>query len=594
MHRDGATKGRYLILAAFIILLSGLYLSSLYSYLLFHSLSELFSVVVAFGIFIVAWNSRGVMENNYLLFLGISYLYVAAVDMLHTLSYAGMDVFPGYGSNLPTQLWISARYLEGLSLLAAPLFLRRKMPVNTVFYGLGLITALLLASIFYWKVFPDCYVPGEGLTAFKRGSEYAISIILLAALWFLRRRKDEFEGKVYRALVIAIVATIGAELAFTFYVSVYGLSNLAGHFLKIVSFVLVYAAIIQTGLKEPQSIFFRKLSEAHDFTSAVLETAGSIIMVLDSEGRVVRLNRACEEVTGHDRQEAEGKLMWETFIDREEQGAVRSWLLGLQPEGPKEIFESRWLTRDGDVRLIAWSKTAIRDSRGEVEFIIVSGSDITERKHMEERLRSSLREKEMLIKEIYHRVKNNLMVISSLLSMQSRQAEDEQSRGIFRETRDRVRSMSLIHERLSRAAESREIDFADYTRQLVKQLFQSYGLSPSKVNLLMDMPDVSLDIDQAVACGLIINELVSNAFKHAFPGGERGEVSIRFTSDSDDGCVLSVRDSGAGFPRDIDIYRTDSLGMQIVTSLVAQLSGTVELMRGGGTEFRVWFKAKKF
>jgi PAS domain S-box-containing protein len=594
VQRDSVIRGRYLIFAAFAILFAGLYLSSLYSYLLFHSLSELFCVVVAFGIFIVAWNSRSVMENNYLLFLGISYLYVAALDMLHALSYTGMGVFPGYGSNLPTQLWISARYLESLSLLAAPLFLRRKMPVNAVFYGLGLLAALALASIFYWKVFPDCYIEGEGLTAFKKGSEYAISLILLAALWFLRRRKEEFEGKVYLALAIAIAATIGAELAFTFYVSVYGLSNLVGHFLKIISFILVYAAIIHTGLKEPQNILFRKLRRAHDFTSAVLETAGALIMVLDSGGRIVRLNRACEEVTGHGRQEAEGKRMWETFIAREEQEAVRGQLLLLQPEGLKETFEGRWLTKDGDMRLIAWSKTAIRDSRGEVEFIIVSGADITERKLMEEWLRSSLREKEMLIKEIYHRVKNNLMVISSLLSMQSRQAADEQSKGIFRKTRDRVKSMSMIHERLSMAAESREIDFADYTRQLVKQLFHSYGLSPSKVDLLIDMPDISLDIDQAVACGLIINELVSNTFKHAFSGGGSGEVSIRLTRDADDGCTLSVKDNGAGFPGDIDIYRADSLGMQIVTSLVAQLSGTVELTRSGGTEFRVWFRAKKY
>jgi len=152
-----------------------LYLTSLYSYLLFHSLVELFSIVVASGIFIIAWNSRFFMKNNYLLFLGIAYLFIAGVDLIHTLSYSGMGVFKEYGPNLPTQLWIGARYMESLSLLIAPVFFYRSLDHRAVLGAYAVVFALLMGSIFYWGIFPTSYVEGEGLTPFKKGSEGTIA-----------------------------------------------------------------------------------------------------------------------------------------------------------------------------------------------------------------------------------------------------------------------------------------------------------------------------------------------------------------------------------------------------------------------------------
>jgi signal transduction histidine kinase len=242
-----------------LFLFLGLYLTSLYSYLLFHSIAEIFSVIIAGAVFALAWNSRRIITNNYLLFLGIALLFVAFLDLFHTLAYKGMGVFPGYGPNLPTQLWVAARFLQSLSLLAAPLFLNRRLRPGLVFGGYLLVTSLLLYSIFHGHIFPDCFVEGQGLTAFKKYSEYSISFILLAAMGFLLQKRREFDPGVLRLLLCSILLSIGSELAFTFYVSVYGLSNLIGHLFKILAFYCIYKAIIETGLVKPFNLLFRDL-----------------------------------------------------------------------------------------------------------------------------------------------------------------------------------------------------------------------------------------------------------------------------------------------------------------------------------------------
>jgi PAS domain S-box-containing protein len=261
--RPAGIINHWSIILGFLALL-GLYLMSLYSYLLFHSFAEVFSVVVACGIFVVAWNSRRFLENNYLLFLAIAYLFVALFDFIHMLAYTGMGVFPEYAADLPTQLWIVARFIESVSLLIAPLFLDRKLRLDLVFAAFSIISALILGSIFYWRVFPSCFVEGAGLTQFKITSEHVICFILLGSTVMLLRYRDRFDERILRLLVLSILFTIGSELAFTYYISAYGFSNLIGHFFKIVSFYLIYKAIIETGLREPYDLLFRELTKEQE------------------------------------------------------------------------------------------------------------------------------------------------------------------------------------------------------------------------------------------------------------------------------------------------------------------------------------------
>ena len=242
-----------------------LYFSSLYNYLLFHSLAEIFSICIAFTTFIIAWNSREYMDSNYLLFIGISYLFIGAVDLFHTLSFKGMNIFQDYDF-YANQLWIAARFMEGCSFLTGFFFLFKNRAMNSslVFLIYAASTAVLLLSIFTWRVFPVCFIEGTGLTPFKIYSEYLICLILMVDTLLLVRYKHFFDDTVYKLLIWSLLTTIASELAFTFYISNYGFSNLVGHYFKIISFYLMYKAIIEKGVKTPYAIIFRelKLSEA--------------------------------------------------------------------------------------------------------------------------------------------------------------------------------------------------------------------------------------------------------------------------------------------------------------------------------------------
>lgn len=247
-----------------VLVLIGLFFAQSYSYLLFHSLAEGFSIVIACGIFMMAWNTRHFVANHYLLFAGIAYLFVGGLDLVHTLIYKGMGVFHGYDANPATQLWIAARYTESISLVLAPLFVNRKLHAKPVLGIYAAIFTLLLAAILQGRFFPDCFIEGTGLTHFKIISEYIISLILLAALAFLFIKRQHFDRAVLRLLSLSILATIAAEIAFTFYISVYGLSNQIGHYMKIVSYFLIYKAIIQTGLMRPYDLLFRDLKQSRE------------------------------------------------------------------------------------------------------------------------------------------------------------------------------------------------------------------------------------------------------------------------------------------------------------------------------------------
>jgi diguanylate cyclase (GGDEF)-like protein len=245
------------LLSALLVLL---YFSSLYNYLLFHSLAEMFSICIAFSVFNIAWNTQDYIDNDYLLFIGISYLFIGSMDLFHTLSYKGMRIFVDY-DYYANQLWIAARFMEAIALLIAFGFLYRKKKMNTtaVFVSFLVCTALIMLSIFVWKLFPICFVEGKGLTRFKVISEYVISGILLLDTLLLIKFRQYFDTKVFRLLILSLLFTIASELAFTFYVSNYGLSNLVGHYYKIFSFYFLYKAIVVKGINAPFSLVFREL-----------------------------------------------------------------------------------------------------------------------------------------------------------------------------------------------------------------------------------------------------------------------------------------------------------------------------------------------
>jgi signal transduction histidine kinase len=201
------------------------------------------------------------MDNNYFLFLGVSSLFYGVLVIFHVLSYKGMGVFAGYGTNLPTQLWISSRYLQSLSLLVAPLFFKRRLYPRLAFTGYAFVCLAILLAIFHFKIFPVCYVEGEGLTTFKVASEYVIAFILLLSTIPLALHGTQMDRKILRLLLSFIVLSVAAGLLFTLYTGPYGLFNFIGHILMLVSFYLLYQALINTALKQPYGLLFRNLKQ---------------------------------------------------------------------------------------------------------------------------------------------------------------------------------------------------------------------------------------------------------------------------------------------------------------------------------------------
>ena len=299
--------------------LLGLYLTSLYRYVLFHSLVEMFSIIVACGIFMVFWNSRRFLSNGYFLFIGIAFLCVGCIDMLHTLTYKGMGVFPDNDGNRSIQLWIAARYLLSLSFIAACLFLHRRLNVQIVATVYATVVALIVSSIFVWNVFPICFIDGAGVTTFKTTSEFIVCGILIASILLLARRKAEFDQRVFWMLLGSLVVTIASELSFSDYVNLYGAANLIGHLLKLVSFYLFYRAFIEEGLRRPYDLIFRDLkygeqtlrqhkeeleslnlglAKKQEFLNAVLDNIRDGIVACDADGVLNLFNPATRQFHG--------------------------------------------------------------------------------------------------------------------------------------------------------------------------------------------------------------------------------------------------------------------------------------------------------
>ncbi|WP_297424010.1 GGDEF domain-containing protein [Clostridium sp.] len=239
-----------------------LYFSSLYNYLLFHTVAEIFSICIAFTMFLMTWNSAKYINNKYLIIVGIAYLFIGVLDLFHTMSYKGIRIFKDY-DYYANQLWIAARYFESIVLMLSFAYIKSKKQVNVyLIFGIyTIITAVLMLSIFWWKIFPVCFVKGQGLTQFKIISEYIICTILLIAILLLTKNKDVFDKKVYKYLCLSMISAIISEFSFTLYRDNYGFYNLIGHYFKIFSFYLIYKVIIAKGINEPYEIIFREMKQ---------------------------------------------------------------------------------------------------------------------------------------------------------------------------------------------------------------------------------------------------------------------------------------------------------------------------------------------
>jgi PAS domain S-box-containing protein len=300
-------------------------------------------------------------------------------------------------------------------------------------------------------------------------------------------------------------------------------------------------------------------------------------------GKIVYANMKCEEVMGYSLNEmCSPDFNYLDLIVPEHVDTVKSNTIKHFKGEEVPPYEYTVVTKGGR-RIESIITTKLIQFEGE-RAILGIVTDITEQKKTEEKIKRSLKEKEVLLKEIHHRVKNNMAIISSLLQLQARYSKDEKITQLFRDSQSRISSMALVHEKLYQTKDFSNINFREYVEELVSHLLDTYGMKEGDINLLLSVGDINLNIDTIIPCGLILNELVTNSLKYAFEGVERPEISISF--DKHDGqATLIYSDNGIGMPEHIDFPSSESLGLQIVSMLALQLRGTAELKRDVGTEF---------
>jgi len=556
---------------ALIFTIAVLYVCALHDYIFFHTLAEFFSIVIAFGIFTIAWNSRKFQKNQYLLFLGIAFLFVGAVDMAHTLTYKGMMIFQTDNADTPTQLWIIARYMESISLFIAPVFFNKKLRLPALIIIYTTVTGLLLWAV-HTDLFPRCFVEGAGLTPFKKISEYIISAILAGALFTLYAKKEHFNPGIFKLLTASIVLTIGSELAFSTYMSVYGPSNLVGHLLKFISFYLIYKALVETGLKEPYEFLFRDLAKSEkqyrSLFNNMLNGFAYHRAVLDENRQVVdhifmEVNDAFEKIIGLPRKEVVGRKITEVFPGiREEEfdfiGEFGKVALSGKTFHTEQYFEvnKKW-----------YSFSAYSPQRG---YCAIVFDDITDRKLAEQ------------AKEAHLAKVNSLMVELERSNQELQQFANTASHDLLEPLRTVTNFVQLLKNRYQGALDDRAdtyinfiaegtermhrllndllafarlgggqlqlkpLELCSVLNKAVMNLSGSIEKKQAEINCSPHLPQIIADETQMIQ---LFQNLLANSLK--FSGSERPKICVSAKFEEKQ-WVVCVKDNGIGIdPQDI-------------------------------------------
>jgi PAS domain S-box-containing protein len=314
----------------------------------------------------------------------------------------------------------------------------------------------------------------------------------------------------------------------------------------------------------------------------------------DSKWTMEFVSEGCLELTGYPSEDLimNNKISYNDLIHPDDRQRIWDNVQESVKENKPFKLVYKINTADSKQKYVWEQGRGIFSPKGELISLEGFISDITDTKKAEEEIKKSLKEKNILLQEIHHRVKNNMQIISSLLSLQSRYVNEEIALNLLKESQGRIRAMALVHEKLYQSENLGNINFAEYIKSLIMELESLYRVNKSLLKTEINVEDVYLDINAAIPCGLIINELISNTIKHAFKEGTEGNINIKFSRKEND-YILSVQDNGIGLPSNISLENTDTLGLKLVNALVKQLEGTTEIKRNNGTQFIIKFQNKE-
>lgn len=324
----------------------------------------------------------------------------------------------------------------------------------------------------------------------------------------------------------------------------------------------------------------------------IVESSNDAIITKDLNGIITSWNKGAEQTYGYLAKEVIGKNI-SILAPKHLKKEISELIDKIKHDKKIQRYETLRLKKDGTLINVSLTLSPIFDASGKLKSISIISRDITETKNAEKEIKRALKEKELLLREIHHRVKNNMQIILSLLNLQTHHIMTDEAAKIIQETENRVKALSTIHENLFQSQDLTTINFQEYIWSLVRGIFFSYKIREDQIKPIIKIKGIMLNIETAVPCSLIINELVSNSLKHAFPSGKKGNIYISLQS-KDNLYFLTIKDDGIGFPEDLDFKKTESLGLQLVNSLVIQIDGDIKLNRNHGTEFIITFKELEY
>ena len=416
------------------------------------------------------------------------------------------------------------------------------------------------------------------------------------------------------------VALLGVLISYILIIWAHNIFNSNSNILEVGIGILIFLVVVRQiiSIKENRNLYLdaqkeikirkeisKSLKKSETNYKTIFDNTGTATIIIDESQEISLANAEFEKLSGYSKEELNNGKKWVDFIFDEDKKEIEEYynkLISnfvnnhkynsesyLGSNNSPGNFECKFVDKKGQLKNILLIIVRIPGTKK----ILASLLDVTEQRKAEEQLKKSLGEKEMLIKEIHHRVKNNLMVISSLLSLQSQYIKNKDDLEMFEKSKSRAKSMALIHERLYQSNDLKRIDFGEYIEKMSTDMFNTYISDPEKINLEIDVENAMLDINTTIPLGLILNELLNNSIKYAFPDGKKGIIRVVF-SKRGEYFQLKVEDNGIGFPDNIEFENTDSLGLQLINSLTEQIDGTINLNTNNGASITISFKDKKY
>ena len=494
---------------------------------------------------------------------GISYsvLWLGSSFVLHFSLYFPRSIIPEYHKNFSKYLTMFT-YLIGLIVYILFIYSLSVQNVKETEWGYRVVLSSSSFFIIIWFLFIIGLTNINLAYTYLRGNLHRIEKKQIKFFWF--------------SSILVVLVSLGTNVMPPLYN--YGMFPMTSLFTTVFIFFIAYAIIRYKFLAPSPTIIAEN----------ILDTMKDSVIVVNEKEGIVNVNKSTLKLLGYNKKELLNFSLKQIIKSPE-----------LEKKDSENIFESKvfdrfftnnkledieaeFINKEGKTIPINISASLMYDNSKNLEGIVLVARDLTETK-------KSLKEKEVLLREIHHRVKNNLQLISSLLDLQSEQIENKDVMEMFRESQNRIKLMASLHEQLYQSKNLVKINFGEYVQSLTTNLFYSYKINPNVVSLEVNIPDIFMDVDTTLACSLIVNELVSNSLKHAFPSGEKGEIIIDLRLE-DNTYKLIVSDTGVGFPEELDFRNTKTLGLRLVNIFVRQLKGNIKLDRIGGTKFIITFE----